>query len=65
MRLISYTRRNWGIPFIIGFILLLIISAVELSLNLMEDSDAVAAYAFYSLVIGIFLQIISFIKYKT
>lgn len=59
----SYFRENWGAPFVIGFILLLIASAVELSADQTDAANSVAVYAFYSLVTGVALQIASYIKY--
>jgi len=61
---ISYFKKNWGAPFIIAFMLLLISAAVYLSVGLVERANQVAIYAYYSLVLGVILQIVSYIKYK-
>jgi hypothetical protein len=60
----NYVNENWGSPFIIAFILLLIGDAVSLSLGLSYFADNIAVYAFYALVIGVVLQLICFLKYQ-
>jgi hypothetical protein len=64
VRVIGYVRENWGAPFIVGFMLLLMISAVSLSVSLTALADEVAVYAYYALVIGVFLQIACLLKFK-
>jgi hypothetical protein len=59
-----YFRVNWGVPFIVGFMLLLIAAAVSLSAGMSSLADAVAVYACYALVVGIVLQLASFLKYR-
>jgi hypothetical protein len=58
-----YFRKNWGAPFIIAFILVLLVVAVEISIGSTGPADNYSTYAFYSLVIGIALQIASYLKY--
>ena len=58
-----YLRENWGAPFVVAFIGLLIVSAAELSAGYDNAANSVAVYAFYSLVIGVALQIASYVKY--
>lgn len=58
-----YLRRNWGAPFIIAFILLLIGAGAELSTGGAALADDVSVYAFYSLMVGIVLQIASYLKF--
>ena len=53
----GYLKENWGSPFIVGFILLLIVAAVFLSAGFSSLADNVAVYAFYALVVGVVLQI--------
>lgn len=60
----GYFKENWGSPFILGFMLLLIVTAVSLSAGLSSLADVVAVYGFYSLVVGVFLQLASFMKYR-
>ena len=60
----GYVKENWGSPFIVGFMLLLIVAAVSLSAGLSSLADTVAVYAYYALVAGVFLQLASFLKYR-
>jgi hypothetical protein len=59
----NYLKENWGAPFIIAFIILLLIAATELSFGLEAQANDVAVYAYYFLVAGVVLQIASYIKY--
>lgn len=60
----GYVKENWGFPFIVGFMLLLVVAAVSLSAGLSSLADTVAVYAYYALVAGVFLQLASFLKYR-
>jgi len=60
----GYIKVNWGAPFIIVFMLLLIVAAFSLSVSLSSIADAVAVYAFYALVVGVVLQLVCFLKYR-
>ncbi|MGA3110555.1 MAG: hypothetical protein ABSE15_00800 [Candidatus Bathyarchaeia archaeon] len=60
----GYLKENWGSPFIVGFMLLLIAAAISLSAGLSSIADIVAVYAYYALVAGIVLQLASFLKYR-
>ncbi len=60
----DYVKENWGSPFIVGFMLLLIVAAVSLSVGLSSLANTVATYAYYALVAGVILQFASFIKYR-
>jgi hypothetical protein len=62
-RLKTYVQENWGSPFIMGFIFLLVGAAVSLSLGLSYFADSIAVYAFCALVIGVVLQFVCFLKY--
>lgn len=62
MNLKGYLKENWGAPFVIAFILLLIASAVELSIGLSGTANNIAIYAFYFLVAGVVLQTASYVK---
>ncbi len=57
-----YIQENWGSPFIIGFMMLLLACAGLLMSSKSDLADAVAVCAYYALVIGIVLQIISFLR---
>jgi len=58
-----YVKGNWGSPFIVGFMFLLIGAAVSLSAGFSSLADNIAVYAFYALVGGVVLQLICFLKY--
>ena len=59
----EYVTKNWGSPFIVGFMLLLIVVAVSLSVGWSSLADTIAVYAFYALVGGVVLQLVCFLKY--
>jgi hypothetical protein len=59
----GYFRENWGAPFIIGFMLLLMGAAVSLSMGLEFLANEVAIYAYYALVVGVLLRLVCFLKY--
>lgn len=61
-RVRGYVRENWGAPFIVGFMLLLMVSAVFLSISLPVIADGVAIIAYYALVVGVVLQLGCFLK---
>jgi hypothetical protein len=58
-----YVKENWGSPFIIGFMALLFSAAFSLSTGLSSLADTMAVYAFCALAIGVFLQLVCFLKY--
>jgi heme/copper-type cytochrome/quinol oxidase subunit 4 len=60
----AYTRENWGAPFIVGFMLLLMVAAVSLSMGLAVLADGIAIVAYYALVGGVVLQLVCFLKYN-
>ena len=60
---LDYFKENWGAPFIIAFMMLLIIAAIYLSIGNEAYANEIAIYAYYALVIGVFLQLASYIKY--
>ena len=62
-RVKGYVRENWGTPFILGFMLLLMVAAGSLSVGLDVLANAVAVCAYYALVAGIVLQLICFVKF--
>src|SRR3989304_4017853 len=63
-RVKAYTRENLGAPFIVGFMLLLMVAAVSLSMGLAVLTNEVAVYAYYALVIGVVLQFTRFLTYN-
>jgi len=62
-RIRGYFRENWGAPFILGFIVLLIIAAASLAIGSEFLANEVAIYAYYALVAGVGLQLVCFLKY--
>jgi hypothetical protein len=58
----NYVKKNWGSPFIVMLMLLLISSAILTSLGLLALADNIANYAFYTLVIAVTLQLVCFLK---
>ncbi|MDW8045477.1 MAG: hypothetical protein RMJ31_06890 [Nitrososphaerota archaeon] len=61
---ILYFRENPGAVFIIGFQILLIYAAGALINGETSLANEVAIYAYYSLVVGVVLQLIAFIRSK-
>lgn len=53
----TYFRANPGTPFILGFMALLVSAAVLLTSGNADAANSIAGYAFYSLVLGIAIQI--------
>ena len=60
----EYVRENWGSPFVVGFIVLLLTAAVLLSGGSSYWAEEVSIYAYYSIVVGVILQLACFLKYK-
>jgi heme/copper-type cytochrome/quinol oxidase subunit 4 len=60
----GYVRVNWGAPFIVGFMLLLMVAAASLSIGLDVVANEVAIYAYYAIVVGVVLQLVCFLKYN-
>jgi heme/copper-type cytochrome/quinol oxidase subunit 4 len=58
-----YIKENWGAPFVVGFMALLVFAAVSLVMGLAVLADEVAVYAYYALVVGVVLQFVCFLKY--
>jgi len=63
LRIKNYFRVNWGAPFIIVFMALLLAAAGFLSLGFEALANDVAVYAYYFLVLGVVLQLICYFKY--
>jgi heme/copper-type cytochrome/quinol oxidase subunit 4 len=62
-RVKAYTRENWGVPFIIGFMLLLVLVAFSLSMGLNFFANEMVVYA-YCAFVGVVLQLVCFVKYE-
>ena len=63
-RIVRYFRKNFGAPFVIIFQLLLLVCAVLLIRGYSNLANEVATYAYYSLVIGVVLQLVSFLRHR-
>ena len=59
-----YVRENWGAPFIVCFILLLVVAAVSMTTSLDALADDMALYAYYALIAGVVLQLVCFLKFR-
>jgi hypothetical protein len=57
-----YSKENWGAPFVLVFMGLLLAAAVCLVSGLEWWANEVAVYAYYSLVMGVVLQLFCFWK---
>ena len=60
----DYVKEKWGAPFILGFMALLMVAAVSLIMEFSAFAEEVAVYAYYSLVVGVVLQLACFLKYR-
>ena len=58
----QYVKENWGMPFVAGFIVFLCASAIPSVLGLPDLADILATYAFCSLLLGVGLQVGSYLK---
>ena len=59
----EYFRENWGASFILAFMVLMIVAAVSLGVGLTSLANGVAIWSYGSLVVGVILQIVCFVKY--
>jgi hypothetical protein len=62
VKLTGYVRLNWGAPFIIAFMVLVLSAAVSLSIGLSSLANTLAIAAFYGLVVGVILQLLCYVK---
>lgn len=62
-RIKRYLRENFGVPFVAGFQVLLLVCAGLLVYGNSGLANEVAVCAYYSLVAGIVLQLICFVRY--
>ena len=58
---VTYLAQNWGAPFIVVFIALLVGAAVYLALGNELVANKLAEYAYHSLVVGVLLQLTCFL----
>ena len=62
IKLKTYVKNNWGAPFVIGFILLLVVAAALLGTGLSVPAEVVGAFAYFSLAIGVILQFACYLR---
>lgn len=55
-------KENPGSPFIIAFMIVLVSAAIALALNVEELANELAEVAYYFLVVGVVLQLISVVR---
>lgn len=60
----KYLKDNPGAPFVIGFQLLLVVCAGLLIQGNSVMANEVAVYAYFSLVIGVVLQLIAYLRHE-
>jgi hypothetical protein len=58
-----YFLSNWGAVFVIAFMALLILAAVEMAYGAIDAANSAALAAFYALVIGVALQMAYYVKH--
>ena len=61
-KLLDYMKANWGAPFIIAFMILLSTAAAYLAMGMESSANDIAVYAYYCLVIGVILQLVSYVR---
>jgi len=54
----GYLSENWGAPFVLGFVFLLLVAVVLLIVGLQWTAEGVANYAYFVLVVGVVLQLV-------
>ena len=57
-----YLRSNWGFPFIVSFLLLLLSAAVFFAAGLISLAEVLAYVAYFTLAIGAILQVVTIRK---
>jgi hypothetical protein len=61
----GYVKENWGAPFVVAFMALLVVAAGSLVLGFGVFADGVAVYGYYVLVVGVVLQLACLWKYRS
>lgn len=64
LRIRRYLRENPGAPFIVAFQMLLLVCAGLLISGSSGIANEVAVWAYYSLVVGLVLQLVSFVRHN-
>ncbi len=55
-------RSSPGMPFILAFIILLVLAAIYLALGMENQANKLAEYAYYMLVVGVILELFIVIR---
>jgi hypothetical protein len=64
IKLKTYIKQNWGVPFVFVFLLSLVIAAALLAAGLSIIAEVVGAFAYFNLVAGVILQFACFLRSK-
>ena len=60
----EYFRENWGAPFVVGFMALLLVAAFSLVAGFSVLANEVSVFAYYALVVGVVLQLVCFLRHR-
>lgn len=63
-QMLKSLRDSPGAPFILAFIILLILAAIHLAVGMEDQANKLAEYAYYMLVIGVVLELFAVIRSK-
>jgi hypothetical protein len=63
-KLKCYVRLNWGAPFIIAFMVLLVSAAFSVLFGISSLTDILAVNGFYTLTVGVIMQLFCILRYK-
>ena len=58
----AYFRENWGAPFVLGFMVILMVAAGCLAIGLGWWAEQLGVVAYFYLVAGVVLQLVCFWK---
>jgi O-antigen/teichoic acid export membrane protein len=61
----EHFKKNWGLPFVAGFIVLLFVAAVFLAFGAESWADMLAISAYFALAVGVLLQLTCLYKGKS
>jgi hypothetical protein len=63
-KITAYALSNWSYPFLLGFMLILAVSAISLSVGFWQFAEVFGACSYFVLVVGVALQLVTFFKKK-
>jgi hypothetical protein len=64
LKIKGHVKYNWGSPFVVMFMLLLLSATIPLSIGFSSLANNIAIYAYFALVVGVTLQLFCFLKYR-